>query len=441
MRRRQSSARVWRWPIFCEQECRRREPAGAGMNAIPRGPSGRAGECFSTRIGSEGSERNSSLFGATHSARSVCVQARGRLRMAMSICPFFIWRFSAGAEHFGSNRVGSLRRSGWSKDGKPHRIQVVFAVLMAPGACLSAIGCFQTTPRTCAPFTQCCCWWKIRGQTHRLGSGYAGALSEPAWSRWASTGCDHIMAGCARKLAKPLRGIPARPVASRRPRARLTGWVDGRRLIVTWSVCRAARDAAGRETRHRTRNRFVCVRGQAVELDGKAIAEDKRMGGLRGTWTGFADMDADGIVSNTPSSGRSKTASGGSGTAWRPVRSFTGPKDGCVRMWPPCFVAFALARLVCARLRLPSGGRSGFGHGLRHPSRRRQGQKRPAVRWGAAKKATVCPGSALGAARRRWPVLRAQLRGGSSCLAGSRRGLRDWRDARGLPARSGRTRG
>lgn len=165
----------------------------------------------------------------------MCVQARGGPDGNAGFAPSWLGRFGAGLEYFESNRASSVHRAvhrpGWSKGGKPHRIQVVLAVLMVPDAFRLAMavpgqhrGRVRRAPVAIVHAAD------LRGQAYHLGFE-CRRTDERNQKLLGKHG--HHGGPC----------VQARQVVALRP-----GEADGRRHpIVTRDACRAVGDAIGRE--------------------------------------------------------------------------------------------------------------------------------------------------------------------------------------------------
>lgn len=277
--------------------------------------------------------------------------------------------FDATSLSFAVESEDGLRRKGFSKDGRHHRSQVIFALVMGPGGL--ALGYREFPGNTADVKTLSKALEDLRAHYGNLRSvlvADAGMLSRDNLARVADAGHGYIVAARLRSLPKALRALACDPQAYGAPdaegRRRLDLVHDGKRLIVTYDPTRARKHAHDREKAVRraredidagrlSRRRFVCVRGKAEPaLNEEAVREDARFDGLHGVWTSLLDAD--------PADVRERYHD-----LWAIERAFRVCKsDLAIRPvfhWTPrrirahiaiCFTAFALLRLLMFRLRV-----------------------------------------------------------------------------------------
>ena len=217
---------------------------------------------------------------------------------------------------FASERADALRRKGYSKDGKPHRVQVVLALIQSPhGWPLD----YELYPGNTADVAT------LQGLAKRLRKAHgvtrvtvvmdAGMTSKAKLEQLANAGLNYVAAARVGTLpVAELRAIQAadgwadgpRSVATAAPDRLLDWHVDGRRLVLKYSPAHAARDAAqraealtqandaiaGGAARKRGRLRYVRYDDAALSLDEAAIEKSILRDGLHGVWTNLAPADA-----------------------------------------------------------------------------------------------------------------------------------------------------
>ena len=226
---------------------------------------------------------------------------------------------------FCSERDDDLRRKGYSKDGKPHRVQVVLALLQTAEGLPVGYRLFPGNTaevKTLVPLVE-----ELR-ERYELGRVVvvtdAGLLSGENLSALESAGFEWVVAARLRRLgAEDLAELS--PGASgwessesgeeeeapegvgRGPRIRelvLTqGAMKGRRLVVTWNPKKARRDARQRaeavaKAKKRVKAaatgkgrpaRFLRVRRGAMTFDQEAEHRDALFDGLHGVLTSLPD--------------------------------------------------------------------------------------------------------------------------------------------------------
>ena len=225
---------------------------------------------------------------------------------------------------FCSERDDDLRRKGYSKDGKPHRVQVVLALLQTAEGLPVGYRLFPGNTaevKTLVPLVE-----ELR-ERYELGRVVvvtdAGLLSGENLSALESAGFEWVVAARLRRLgAEDLAelspgasgweswesgGEEAPEGVGRGPRIRelvLTqGAMKGRRLVVTWNPKKARRDARQRaeavaKAKKRVKAaatgkgrpaRFLRVRRGAMTFDQEAEHRDALFDGLHGVLTSLPD--------------------------------------------------------------------------------------------------------------------------------------------------------
>jgi len=204
---------------------------------------------------------------------------------------------------FASEAEGDLRRQGFSKDGKPHRSQVVLALIQTEDGLPLTYELFPGNTAdvaTLAPLIE-----QLKGRYHVgrvIVVGDAGLLSRENLTRLDRAGFDWVVAAGLRKLRpQDLKAVTAPGWKDRELRdyTLRCGVLAGRRLIVRYSAAKARRDAhtrkkavarakrrLGSAVKGRGRDaRYLTVASGAVALDHKAIERDELFDGLHGVLT------------------------------------------------------------------------------------------------------------------------------------------------------------
>ena len=225
---------------------------------------------------------------------------------------------------FCSERDDELRRKGYSKDGKPHRVQVVLVLLQTAEGLPVGYRLFPGNTaevKTLVPLVE-----ELR-ERYELGRVVvvtdSGLLSGENLSALESAGFEWVVAARLRRLgAEDLAelspgasgwescesgGEEAPEGVGRGPRIRelvLTqGAMKGRRLVVTWNPKKARRDARQRaeavaKAKKRVKAaatgkgrpaRFLRVRRGAMTFDQEAEHRDALFDGLHGVLTSLPD--------------------------------------------------------------------------------------------------------------------------------------------------------
>lgn len=204
---------------------------------------------------------------------------------------------------FASEEEDGIRRKGWSKDGKPHRVQVVLALFQTAQGLPIGYRLFPGNTgdvRTLEPAIE-----QLRedldiGRVVVVADGAMGSASN--LGTLADMGHDWVVAAKIRGLKKVeierlWKYADTLKVKGDKQFGELE--VEGRRLIVSWCPRRARKDAADRDkavdkARKRIsktlkgngrRARFIKVDRDGVCINEEAILRDEKFDGLHGVWT------------------------------------------------------------------------------------------------------------------------------------------------------------
>ena len=232
----------------------------------------------------------------------------GEETMAMLGGTLNVLFFDVTSLSFASEQVDELRRKGFSKDGKPHRVQVVLALVQTQEGLPITYELFPgntTDVKTLEPVIE---RLKERFQLNRvIVVADAGLLSEANLALLKSLGCEYVVAARLRSLnqaqTKIISGKQSWKTLST-GRKVCEHKLGGRRLILRYCPKKAARDVHAREKaveKARKRlsagvkgvgksGRFLKVKPDGVRLNEEAIAQDERFDGLHGVWTSLAEM-------------------------------------------------------------------------------------------------------------------------------------------------------
>ncbi len=289
----------------------------------------------------------------------VCEETVGMLGGSMNVLFFAVTSLS-----FASEVEDELRRKGFSKDGKPHRVQVVLALVQTQEGLPVTYELFPgntTDVKTLEPVLE---HLKERFALDRvIVVADAGLLSEKNLVMLRSLGCDYVVAARLRSLNKAQTKIITGKQSWKRLRTgkKITEHVlGGRRLILRYCPEKAKRDVHKREeaiekgkkeltsgVKGKGRGgRFLNVDPSGVSLHEEAIARDAQYDGLHGVWTSLPDMKAASVYAQY-------------GELWRIEEGFRVLKHTMairpIFHWVErrvqvhiaiCFVAFALLRIL-----------------------------------------------------------------------------------------------
>ena len=204
---------------------------------------------------------------------------------------------------FASEEEDSLRRKGWSKDGKPHRVQVVLALVQTKEGLPTGYELFAGNTADVST---------LEPVLERLGERFdidgvvvvadAGMASEDNIRELESRGCDWVVAARLRKLGKKslnevVNWEQWREVGDGRKVGDLD--IGGRRLVLRHCASRARKDALDREVAVEKaakrlsegikgsgrRGRYLKVEKGSVSISEEAIRRDEQFDGLHGVWT------------------------------------------------------------------------------------------------------------------------------------------------------------
>ena len=289
----------------------------------------------------------------------VCEETVGMLGGSMNVLFFDVTSLS-----FASEVEDELRRKGFSKDGKPHRVQVVLALVQTQEGLPVTYELFPgntTDVKTLEPVLEHLKEWFALDRVIVVAD--AGLLSEKNLAMLRGLGCDYVVAARLRSLNKAQTKIITGKQSWTRLRTgkKITEHVlGGRRLILRYCPEKAKRDVHKREeaiekvkkeltsgVKGRGRGgRFLKVDPSGVSLHEEAIARDAQYDGLHGVWTSLPDMEAASVYAQY-------------GELWRIEEGFRVLKHTMairpIFHWVErrvqvhiaiCFVAFALLRIL-----------------------------------------------------------------------------------------------
>ena len=218
---------------------------------------------------------------------------------------------------FAADYEDGLRKKGFSKDGKAHRVQVVLALLQTTGGL--PLG-YRLFPGNTAEVTT------LRPMVEELRARYplrrlvvvadAALASRGNLTALSAAGFDWVVAARLRQLQEGDLGAVEerlRGAEGAVPDGRLVdhtvvgGSMKGRRLVVHYSSKRARKDARDRaralDRAHRRLDTAVRGRGRtgrfikadagALSIDDEAVVRDARFDGLHGLWTSLEDPGPD----------------------------------------------------------------------------------------------------------------------------------------------------
>ena len=282
---------------------------------------------------------------------------------------------------FASEQADDLRKKGFSKDGKPQKVQVVLALIQTQEGLPVT---YELFPGNTADVST------LEPAMRRLNEQFdldqmivvadSGMLSKENLALLNSLGCDYVVAARLRSLnqahTKAIVGEQSWKVLSTgRKVAEHT--LGGRRLILRYCPKKAVRDVHKREQavekvkKRLTRGvkgtgrsgRFLKVDPEGVRLDKAAIARDENYDGLHGVWASLKDMTPEQVYTHY-------------GELWRIEEGFRVMKHTmAVRPmfhWVErrvrahiaiCFVAFALLRILRHRYHTLFGAKQRLSEG------------------------------------------------------------------------------
>ncbi len=211
--------------------------------------------------------------------------------------------------YFEATQPDGLRRRGYSKDGKPHRLQVVLAVVMAADGLPLGYRLYPGNTADIATLLPALADIRTSWQPKQplVVVADAGMDSKRNREGLLAAGCEYILAARLRQLpaAAHEQAIDLNrysPPDARGVR-RLDLQVQERRLVMVYNPKHAARTKHGREDQLRSaeqsirsgnvlRSRYVSVANKRAELNRERIAADEKLDGLHGVWTSLRDVDA-----------------------------------------------------------------------------------------------------------------------------------------------------
>ncbi len=204
---------------------------------------------------------------------------------------------------FASDKEDALRKKGYSKDGKPHRVQVVLALIQTQQGLPIGYELFAGNTAEVTTLEPAIAELKQRFMLERVVFvADAGMMSKENLALLRSRGYDYVVAARMRSMGaqvtEQITGPQDRQEApnGRKVAERLIG---GQRLILRYCPKKAAKDAHTREEaieKAKKRltagikgkgkgGRFLQVDRGAVRLNEEAIEKDKEFDGLHGVWT------------------------------------------------------------------------------------------------------------------------------------------------------------
>ena len=204
---------------------------------------------------------------------------------------------------FASEQEDELRRKGWSKDGKPHRVQVVLALFQTAQGLPVGYRLFPGNTADVSTLEPAIGQLREELDIGRVVIVADGAMgSAKNLETLADMGHDWVVAARIRGLKKKhLERLWKYADTTRTKEDKQFGEleVEGRRLVVSWCPKRARKDAADREravdkARERIsqtlkgngrRARFIKVDRDGVSVNEEAILRDEKFDGLHGVWT------------------------------------------------------------------------------------------------------------------------------------------------------------
>ena len=204
---------------------------------------------------------------------------------------------------FASEQQDELRRKGWSKDGKPHRVQVVLALFQTAQGLPIGYRLFPGNTGDVSTLEPAIEQLREDLDISRVVVVADGAMGSASnLGTLADMGHDWVVAAKIRGLKK----VEIERLWKYADTLRVKGdkqfgelEVEGRRLIVSWCPRRARKDAADRDkavdkARERIsktlkgngrRARFIKVDRDGVCINEEAILQDEKFDGLHAVWT------------------------------------------------------------------------------------------------------------------------------------------------------------
>ena len=280
---------------------------------------------------------------------------------------------------FASEQSDELRKKGFSKDGKPHKVQLVLALIQTKEGLPITYELFPgntTDVKTLEPAMQTL---KARFDLDRLiVVADSGMLSKENLALLQSLGCDYIVAARLRSLSqlhteKILGQQTWTVLATGRKVTEPT--LGGRRLILRYGPKKASRDVHSREqavekVKKRLKQtvkgpgksgRFLKVEQDGVRVDKAAIARDQKCDGLHGVWTSLDELPCEQVYQHYAELWRIEPRVMKHTMAVRPVFHWV---ERRVRAHIAiCFVAFALLRILRHRYHARFGSKQRLSEG------------------------------------------------------------------------------
>lgn len=265
---------------------------------------------------------------------------------------------------FASEQSDELRKKGFSKDGKPKKVQLVLALIQTQEGLPVTYELFPGNTADVTTLEPAMQKLKARFDLDRLiVVADSGMLSKENLALLQSLGCDYIVAARLRSMSqlhtKKILGQQTwTELATGRKVTEHT--LGGRRLILRYCPKKAARDVHSRnkaveKVKKRLKQavkgtgksgRFLKVKQDGVSLDQDAIARDRKYDGLHGVWTSLAELPPGQVYQHY-------------GELWRIEEGFRVMKHTMavrpIFHWVErrvrahiaiCFVAFALLRIL-----------------------------------------------------------------------------------------------
>lgn len=219
---------------------------------------------------------------------------------------------------FAADYEDGLRKKGFSKDGKAHRVQVVLALLQTTGGLPLGYRLFAGNTAEVTTLRPMVEELRARYPLRRLVVVADAALaSRGNLNKLSAAGFDWVVAARLRQLQEgdlgaveeQLRRGAEGAVADGRlvDHTVVGGSMQGRRLVVHYSSKRARKDARDRaralDRAHRRLDTAVRGRGRtgrfikadagALSIDDEAVVRDARFDGLHGLWTSLEEPGPD----------------------------------------------------------------------------------------------------------------------------------------------------